>query len=102
MGFALNRAQARQFVSHGFFLVNGRRVNIPSFLVKPGDVVEVAEAKRQHLYIEESLSKAEHRGLPEWVELDAPSRKGRVLHVPSRGEIPLDVREQLIVELYSK
>ncbi len=102
LGFALNRGQARQFVTHGFFMVNGRKVNIPSFLVKPGDVIEVAADKRQHLYIEESLSRAEHRGRPEWLELEAENRKGKVLHLPTRDEIPLPVQEQLIVELYSK
>lgn len=102
MGFAVNRTQARQFVNHGFFLVNGKRVNIPSYLVRAGDVVEVTEAKKAHLYVEESLQKAEHRGIPEWVEVDPAGRKGKVQHIPSRDEIALDVQEQLIVELYSK
>jgi len=102
MGFALNRGQARQFVTHGFFTVNGRRVNIPSYLIKPGDVVEVVEPKRTNPHVEDSLSKAEHRGLLSWLEVDSAGRKGKVLHIPSREEIPLDVQEQLIVELYSK
>jgi len=102
MGFALNRGQARQFVTHGFFTVNGRRVNIPSYLVKPGEVVEVVEPKRTNPFLEDSVSKAEHRGLPAWLEVDLGNRKGKMLHIPSREEIPLDVQEQLIVELYSK
>lgn len=102
MGFAVNRTQARQFVGHRFFTVNGRRVNVPSYLVRPGDVIEVVESKKSHIYIEENLSKAEHRGVSGWIELDMTGRKGKMLHIPSREEIPLDVHEQLVVELYSK
>ncbi len=102
MGFAANRTQARQFVNHGFFKVNGRRVGIPSFCVRTGDVVEVSEPKKNHIYIEDNLAKAEHRGYPSWVEVDPAGRKGKVLHLPVREEIPLDVQEQLVVELYSK
>ncbi len=102
MGFATNRTQARQFVGHGFFKVNGRAVNIPSFQVRPGDLVEVVEAKRNHPYIEENLAKAEHRGLPAWMEITPAARTGRITHIPAREEIPLDVQEQLVVELYSK
>ena len=102
MGFATNRTQGRQFVGHGFFKVNGRKVNIPSFQVRPGDLVEVVEAKKNHAYIEENLAKAEHRGLPTWMEITAAARTGRITHIPVREEIPLDVQEQLVVELYSK
>ncbi|MDA8168592.1 MAG: 30S ribosomal protein S4 [Nitrospiraceae bacterium] len=102
MGFANNRTQARQFVGHGFFAVNGRKVSIPSYQVKPGEIIEVVESKKNHLYIEENLAKAEHRGRPEWLDVDADNRKGKVLHIPAREEIPLEVQEQLIVELYSK
>jgi small subunit ribosomal protein S4 len=102
MGFALNRGQARQFVTHGFFTVNGRKVSIPSYQVKPGDVVEVVEKKRTNAFIEDSVAKAEHRGLLAWLEVDLGSKKGKVLHIPAREEIPLEVQEQLIVELYSK
>jgi small subunit ribosomal protein S4 len=102
MGFAANRRQARQLVGHGFFQVNGRPVNIPSYQVKPGDVVEVREAGRNIPSIGDSLSKAQHRGIPAWVELDADNFRGRLLHLPSREEIALPFQEQLIVELYSK
>ncbi len=102
MGFAHNRRQARQLVNHGHFLVNGRRVNIPSFLVRAGDVVEVRESSRKMPAIVDSLQKAEHKGILEWVEVDAASFRGKVDHIPSREEIPLPVHEQLIVELYSK
>lgn len=102
MGFADNRRQARQLVGHGFFKVNGRAVNIPSYLVRTGDVVEPTAAGRKVPSISDSLSKAVHRGIPEWVELDSDNFKGRVDHLPSRDEIALPVQEQLIVELYSK
>jgi len=102
MGFASNRRQARQFITHGHFRVNGRRVTIPSYIVKAQDSVEVAEASRTNSAIQESLEKVEHRGLPTWIEIDSAAFKGRVLHVPSREEIQLPVKEQLIVELYSK
>jgi small subunit ribosomal protein S4 len=102
MGFAANRRQARQFITHGHFLVNGRRVTIPSYIVKAQDSVEVKEASRSNSAIMESLDKVEHRGLPTWIEIDPSAFKGRVLHVPSREEIQLPVKEQLIVELYSK
>lgn len=102
MGFALNRREARQLVGHGHFLVNGRRVNIPSCLVRAGDTVEVKESSRELQAITESLSIAEHRGFPEWVEVDAKSLKGKFLRIPTREEIQLPVQEQLIIELYSK
>lgn len=102
MGFADNRRQARQLVNHGFFLVNGRPVNIPSFLVKPGDTVEVTEKGRKIPSVSESISKAVHRGVPGWIELDGESFRGKVSHVPSREEIGVTAQEQLIVELYSK
>ncbi len=102
MGFAHNRRQARQFVGHGHFLVNGRRLNIPSYLVRVGDVVEVKESSRKMPAISDSLQKAQHRGILEWVEVDAGNFRGKMDHIPSREEIPLPVHEQLIVELYSK
>jgi len=102
MGFAYNRGQARQLVGHGHILVNGHRVNIPSFLVKPGDVVEVKESARKIPTIADSLQKAQHRGILDWVQVDADAFKGTVDHIPSRDEIPLVAQEQLIVELYSK
>jgi small subunit ribosomal protein S4 len=102
MGFASNRRKARQLISHGHFLVNGRKVNIPSYVVKGGDLVEVKESSRDIPEIIDSLSKVEHRGIPKWVEVDSASFRGKVLRVPSRDEIQLPVQEQLIVELYSK
>lgn len=102
MGFSGNRRQARQLISHGHFLVNGRAVNIPSYILRASDVVEVKESSRSIPSIQESLDKAGHRGLPTWVEMDAANFRGKVLHVPSREEIQLPVQEQLIVELYSK
>ena len=102
LGFASNRRQARQLVNHGHILVNGRVTDIPSFRVKVGDVIEVKEASREIPLVQESLSKVEHRGLPEWLELDAGNFRGKLLAIPSREEIPLTVKESLIVELYSK
>lgn len=102
MGFSTNRREARQLVKHGHFLVNGRTVDIPSYLLRPGDVVEVREASRQLHTISDSLSMAEHKGFPEWIELDMQNMKGKFVRIPSREEIQLPVHEQLIVELYSK
>ncbi len=102
MGFASNRRQARQLISHGHFLVNGRKVNIPSYVVKGGDLVEVKESSRDIPEIIDSLSKVEHRVIPKWIEVDSANFRGKVLHIPSRDEIQLPVQEQLIVELYSK
>jgi len=102
MGFAANRRQARQLVRHNHFLVNGRRVNIPSFLLRAGDVVEVVEASRENPIIADNLAVAEHRGAPGWIEFDAKGLKGKFVRIPTREEIQLPVQEQLIVELYSK
>lgn len=102
MGLAANRRQARQFVLHGHVTLNDRRVNIPSCLVRPGDVVGLKESSKKITMIEENVAKIEHRGLPSWVEMDITSLKGKVLHAPAREEIEIPVQEQLIVELYSK
>ena len=102
MGFAVNRRESRQLVRHGHFIVNGKKVDIPSYILKDGDIVGVAEKSRELQAITESLSIAEHRGFPEWVEVDAKSLTGKFTRVPSRDEIQLPVQEQLIVELYSK
>lgn len=102
MGFAANRREARQLVRHGHFLVNGRSSDIPSHLLRPGDVVEVKEASKENTVIAESLSVAEHRGIPDWIEFDAKGLKGTFVRIPTREEIQLPVQEQLIVELYSK
>ncbi len=102
LGFSSNRRQARQFVSHGHVTVNGKRVNIPSCLIRPGDVIGLKEVSKKNVFIEENISKIEHRGLPSWLEMDVKDLQGRILHNPSRDEIELPVKEQLIVELYSK
>lgn len=102
MGFTSNRRKARQLISHGHFRVNGKKVNLPSYIVKGGDLVEVKEASRDIPEIIDSLSRVEHRGIPAWVEVDSANFKGKVLHVPSRDEIQLPIQEKLIVELYSK
>ena len=102
MGFADNRREARQLLRHGHFLVNGKKCDIPSCLVKPGDVVEVKEASRGFQSILDSLAVAEQRGLPGWVEVDTKNFKGSFVRVPLRDEIQLPVQEQLIVEFYSK
>jgi small subunit ribosomal protein S4 len=102
MGFASNRRGARQIIRHGHVLVNGREVNLPSFGLKKGDVVEIKESSRNIPEIADSLSKSEHRGIPPWVEVDSANFKGKVINIPSRDEIQLPVQEQLIVELYSK
>lgn len=102
LGFASNRRQARQLVLHGHVKVNDRRVNIPSCLIRPGDLISLKEVSKKLVIIEENISKIEHRGLPTWLEMDINELKGKILHSPSRDEIELPVQEQLIVELYSK
>ncbi len=102
LGFASNIRQARQLVTHRHFTVNGRRVTIPSYLVKVGDIISPKESSSKLNIIQESVSKAEHRGIPQWVEMDANNLKGKILHLPVREEIALPVQEQFIIELYSK
>jgi len=102
MGFCSDHAEARQLVRHGHFKVNGRKVNIPSYLVRSGDVVEVKEASRTITRIVEALAAVERRGLPSWIDVQADAFKGTVKSLPSREDVTLPIREQLIVELYSK
>jgi small subunit ribosomal protein S4 len=102
LGFASNRRQARQLITHGHFTVNGRRITIPSHLVRSGDFISPSESSKKLVVIQESIARAEHRGFPSWVEMDINNLKGKILHLPSREEIALPVQEQLIVELYSK
>jgi len=102
MGFAHNRRDARQLITHCHFLINGKEVNVPSYEVKVGDMIEVKESSKNIPQIIDSLSKAEHRGIPAWVEVDSANLKGKVSHIPAREEIQIPVQEQLIVELYSK
>lgn len=102
MGFATSRAEARQLVRHGHFTVNGRKVNIPSALLKAGDVVSVRERSRTVTRLTEALAQAEHRGAPEWVEVNREGFTARVKALPSRAELTMPINEKLIVELYSK
>ena len=102
MGFASDHAEARQLVRHGHFKVNGRRVNIPSYLVRGNDAVEVGEKSRTVGRIVEALGAVERRGVPRWIELDKDAFKGVVKAMPARDDVTLPIREQLIVELYSK
>lgn len=103
LGFAATRAEGRQLISHGHFKVNGEKVNIPSYLVRPGDVVELRERSRDVPRINESLDGALRRGFPSWVELDRTGYKGSVKTLPVREELTTPAfEEHLIVELYSK
>ena len=102
LGFARTRREARQTVRHGHFTVNGRRVDIPSFLVKPGDVIAVGEKYRDLLPIKEALIQSERFEVPGWLEVDIEKLSGNVLSLPSREQISTDIKEQLIVEFYSK
>ena len=102
MGFGASRTESRQIVRHNGILVNGKRVNIPSFQCRPGDVVEVAEASKAQLRIKAAAEAAESRGRPEWVEVDTKSLKGTFKAKPVRSELPATINESLVVELYSK
>ena len=102
LGFARTRKEARQTVRHGHIAVNGKRVDIPSYQVKAGDVVAVAEKARDLLPIKEALISSEHMAVPAWLEVDIEKLKGTVLQLPTRDQIDLDIDAQLIVELYSK
>ena len=102
MGFAENRAQARQMVAHGHFTVNGRRTTIPSMLLRAGDVVEVREASRSRTLFKELPDFAEKRQCAMWLDRDVKKVSGRVLRLPERGEIDGNLSEQLIVEYYSR
>jgi small subunit ribosomal protein S4 len=102
LGFAFSRAASRQLVAHGHILVNGRRVDIPSSLVKSGAVISLKEDSRKNDMIKMSLDTAKGRGVPGWLELDADRFQGTVKQLPNREDIQLPIQEQLIVELYSK
>lgn len=101
-GFASSRSQARQLVRHNHFLVNGKKVNIPSFLVKPGDVIEVKEKSRDNKLIVEALETAEGRGTSDWMSIDKSAFKAVINRLPERSDVGYDIQEHLIVELYSK
>ncbi len=102
LGFAHSRNQARQMVRHGIFLLNGRRVSVPSIQMKSGDVLEVRDKTRKNLVITESLEVVARRGVPAWLEVDPGAMKGSVKALPTREDITFPMTEQLIVELYSK
>ncbi len=102
MGFASSRNEARQLVNHGHFLVNGRKVDVPSFRTKPGTVIEVAEKSKSIGSIEDSLKTVSRRGIPDWLEVDVNNFRGVVKALPTRDQLPPTIREQLIVEFYSK
>jgi small subunit ribosomal protein S4 len=102
IGLGSSRRQARQFVNHGLVLVNGKKISIPSYTVSPGDVIEVHEKSKKNPLIVASMEAAKSRIVPEWLSLDQQAVKGTVNSVPTREQLPPTVREQLIVELYSR
>jgi small subunit ribosomal protein S4 len=102
LGFANSRAQGRQFVLHNHFLVNGKKVNIPSFLVKVGDSIELKEKSKKISAITDSMEAVVRRGIPQWLELEKETHKGVVNGFPVREDITMPIQEQLVVELYSK
>jgi small subunit ribosomal protein S4 len=102
LGFAPSRNEARQLVRHSHFLVNGKKVNIPSYTVRKDDIVELREKSRKVLPILDSLETVARRGIPGWLELDKDNFKGAVKTIPTREDITMPVQEQLVVELYSK
>jgi len=102
MGFGSTRAEARQLVSHKAIEVNGRPVNIPSYQVSPDDVIAVREGAKKQARVKGSLELAEQYGFPEWLEVDATAMSGTFKRAPDRAELPAEINEQLIVELYSK
>lgn len=102
MGFGASRAESRQIVRHNGVLVNGKRVNIPSYSVRPGDVVELTEAARGHLRTKAALEAADSRGFPEWVSVDVKAAKGTFKAMPQRAELSSSLNEGLVVELYSR
>lgn len=102
MGFGVSRAEARQLVRHNGITVNGQKVNIPSYLVKAGDVVAVSEKAREQLRVKSAAELAQQRGVAEWLDVDASKLEGTFKAMPERSELPAEIQEQLVVELYSK
>jgi small subunit ribosomal protein S4 len=102
LGFANSRAQARQLVQHNHFLVNGKAVNISSFLVKVGDAIEIRERSKKLQIIQDSLDAVVRRGVPQWLDLEKENLKGVVKGTPMREDLTMPMQEQLVVELYSK
>ncbi len=102
MGFASSRNQARQLIRHNHILVNNRRVNIPSYQVKVGDVVEIRESSRKTPAVQEAMETVVRRGIPTWIELEKENFKGKLNTFPNREDLTMPIQEQLIIELYSK
>ena len=102
LGFVSSRAQARHFIRHNHFLVNGKKVNIPSYLTAPGDIVEPVQSSRDMQALSDSLTAVDRRGIPQWLLLEKDNRKGVVQSLPTREDITMPIQEQFIVELYSK
>ena len=102
LGYGSSRRQARMFVTHGQFEVNGRKVNIPSYLVKPGDIITVREIRKDNKTIKENIEINASRPVPEWLEKDEKNLSGKVIRLASREDVDIPVEEHLIVELYSK
>jgi small subunit ribosomal protein S4 len=102
LGFATSRAQARQLVRHGHFLVNGKKVDIPSYSVRSGDTIAVRSGSAENPTIQHAMEEVKGRGIPEWLLFDSATTSGRISQLPTREQINLPVQEQLIVELYSK
>ena len=102
MGFGVSRTEARQLVRHNGVTVNGKKVNIPSYSVKPGDVIAVAEKAKQQLRVKAAADQAQQRGVAEWLQVDASKLEGIFKSCPERSELPSEIQEQLVVELYSK
>jgi small subunit ribosomal protein S4 len=102
LGFTNSRNQGRHFVRHNHFTVNGQKVNIPSYMTKPGDVIEVGEKSRKVQMISDALDAVVRRGVPQWLELEKDKFKGTVKSLPEREDLTMPIQEQLIIELYSK
>ena len=102
MGFGASRTEARQIVRHNGILVNGKRVNIPSYQLRPGDQVEVAPKAKEQLRIKAAAEAAASRHIPEWLEVDSKALKGTLKTLPARADLPQNINESLIIELYSK
>lgn len=102
MGFGASRAEARQVVRHNGVLVNGKRVNIPSYTVRPGDEIQLTDSARNQLRVKAALEAAESRGFPEWLAVDIKAGKGTLKAYPQRSELPATLNEGLVVELYSR
>ncbi|MGA8051278.1 MAG: 30S ribosomal protein S4 [Burkholderiales bacterium] len=102
MGFGASRTESRQLVRHNAVLVNGKRVNIPSYQVRPGDVIEMTDKAKNQLRVKAAAEAAESRGIPEWLEVDAKALKGTFKALPARTDLSSSINESLVIELYSK